>query len=48
MDNNTECSESGQPIYRYESKEHEWKPPVYGDIDLIHKMEERIWHHHNQ
>lgn len=42
MDNKIEYSESGQPIYKYESKEHEWKPPVYGDLELIQKMEEHI------
>lgn len=42
MDNKIEYSESGQPIYRYENKEHQWKPPIYGDLVLIKRLEEHI------
>lgn len=42
MDNKNEFTESGEPIYRYESIEHQWKPPVYGDSVLIEKLEEHI------
>ena len=42
MDKNLEHSESGQPIYRYENTDHQWKAPVYGDDVLCEKLEEHI------
>ncbi|WP_058301103.1 suppressor of fused domain protein [Gorillibacterium timonense] len=46
MPNPTEYSPSGQPIYRYESREEqEWTPPAYGQEGWSEKIEEHFQKH---
>lgn len=42
MNIKTEYSESGAPIYKYEDVETKWETPVYGNDELISKLDEHI------
>lgn len=45
MSKSTEYSESGNPIYRYSDRQHEWRPPVYGEEEWIEKIEDHVRKH---
>jgi hypothetical protein len=42
MTKSTEYSESGSPIHRYGERQHEWRPPEYGEEKWIEKIEEHV------
>ncbi|MEF2245626.1 MULTISPECIES: suppressor of fused domain protein [unclassified Paenibacillus] len=42
MSKSTEYSESGNPIYRYEDRQQEWRAPEYGEEGWVEKIEEHV------